>query len=183
MSRTGKILSFLVLASLAVSVASAQSLPPSVAACAAEKDSLNRLVCFDREVAKYSQPAAAVAPKPATPAAPPPPPPVAAVTPPPAAAPAHDNFGMNSEVARKRETPATKKETPTELHASVASISSRPYGEVVLALDNGQVWQQNEANSAFNVKVGEGVVIKAAKMGSFMLTTTAGATTRVHRTQ
>ena len=125
MSRTGKILSFLGLASLAVSVASAQSLPSSVAACAAEKDSLNRLVCFDREVAKYSQPAAAVAPKPATPAAPPPPPPVAAVTPPPAAAPAHDNFGMNSEVARKRETPATKKETPTELHASVASMSHR----------------------------------------------------------
>src|SRR5262245_49592362 len=89
MSFTGKTLSFLGLASLAVSVASAQSLPPSVAACATERDSLARLVCFDREVAKYSQPAAAaVAPRPAPPPAAPSPAPAVAATPaaPPATA-------------------------------------------------------------------------------------------------
>src|SRR5262249_11056652 len=68
MSSTGKVLAFVGIASFAASVASAQSLPPSVVACASEKDSLARLVCFDREVAKYSQAAPAVAQKPAAPA-------------------------------------------------------------------------------------------------------------------
>jgi hypothetical protein len=183
MSFTGKTLCFLGLASLAISVASAQSLPPSVVACTAEKDSLARLVCFDREVAKFTQSAAAVAPKPATPAAPPPPAPAVAATRPPVAAPDPDKFGMSGEIARKRaEANQEPDPTPKELRAAVANISAKPYGELILALDNGQVWEQNESNNAFMIKVGEKIVIKEGRLGSYMLTTDRGATTRVHRT-
>ena len=184
MSFTGKLLSVAALSSLAVSAAFAQSLPPSVAACASEKDSLARLVCFDREVAKYSQLSTSVAPKPATPSVPEPPAPAVATTPRVSASPSTDEFGVSGDLARKRA--AAKGEDVAavkELRAAVTKISSRPFGELILELDNGQVWQQNEKKSTFIIKVGDTVVIKPAKFGSFMLSTEDGATSRVHRTR
>jgi hypothetical protein len=184
MSFTGKLLSFAGLSSLAVSAAFAQSLPPGVAACTSEKDSLARLMCFDREVAKYTQPAARVAPTPTTPAAVSPPAATVAVTPLPAPSQGADEFGVSGKLAQKRRA-AQEDVAPVvkELHAAVSKISSKPYGELVLALDNGQVWEQLEKKSTFVIKVGDGVTIKPAKFGSFMLSTDDGATTRVRRTQ
>ena len=184
MSFTGKLISIAGLSSLAVSAAFAQSVPPSVAACTSEKDSLARLVCFDREVAKYTQPAARVAPTPAAPAVTPPPAAAVAATPPPAASPGSDEFGVSGELARKRETAKNGGvASPKEMRAAITKISSKPYGELVLALDNGQVWEQIEASSTFIIKAGDGVVIKQAKFGSFLLTADSGATTRVRRTR
>jgi hypothetical protein len=184
MSFTGKILSFAGLSSLAVSAAFAQSLPPGVAACASEKDSLVRLTCFDREVAKYTQSSTSVAPAPAVPAVATPAAPAVAATPPPAASPSADEFGLTGELKRARdEARHTGSPAMTELHAAVTKISAKPYGELVLELDNGQVWTQNEKKSSFIIKVGDKVVIRAAKLGSFMLSTEDGATSRVHRTR
>lgn len=184
MSFTGKLLFVAGLSSLAVSAAFAQSLPPSVAACTSEKDSLARLVCFDREVAKYTQPTARVAPTPAIPATVSPPAVTVAPTPPVSASQATDEFGVTGQLARKRkETKEEEGAVIKELHAVVSKVSTKPYGEFVLALDNGQVWQQIETKSTFIIKVGENVVIKPAKFGSFMLTSDSGATTRVRRTQ
>jgi hypothetical protein len=42
----------------ALPVLGAESLPASVRACAAIADSLQRLVCYDREVAKFPAPVA-----------------------------------------------------------------------------------------------------------------------------
>ena len=184
MSLTGKLLSFTALSSLAASAAFAQSLPPSVAACTSEKDSLARLVCFDREVAKYTQSSARVAPTPAAPATSLPPAPSVAVTPPISASPSADDFGVSGKLARQRQE-AKEGGAPEvkELRAAVSKISTKPYGELVLELDNGQVWEQIEKKSSFIIKVGEGVVIKPAKFGSFLLSTDAGATSRVRRTR
>jgi hypothetical protein len=182
MSFTGKILSFAGLSSLAVSAAFAQSLPPSVAACTSEKDSLARLVCFDREVAKYTQSSARVAPTQVAPAAVSPPAATVAATPPPATTPNNDEFGVNGKLAKQRA--AAKGETPEEqkeLRAAVTKITSRPFGELVLELDNGQVWEQPEKKGSFIIKVGDGVVIRQARFGSYMLTVDTGATTRIRR--
>ena len=182
MSFTGKLISVAVLSSLAGSAAFAQSLPPSVVACASEKDSLARLVCFDREVAKYSQPAARVAPTPT------PPPTVAAparpvvATPPAAASSNHDDFGSNAIVERKRDEGKKPEErAPNEMHAAISRVATKPYGEFILTLDNGQVWEQLEHSETFLIKEGDGVVIRKAKLGSFLLTADSGATTRVRR--
>lgn len=184
MSFTGKLLSFAGLSSLAVSAAFAQSLPASVAACASEKDSLVRLTCFDREVAKYTQSSARVAPTPTVPAIATPPSPSVAATPPSAVSPNIDDFGVTGELARKRqEAQQSEAAAIKELHASVTKISTRPFGEYVMELDNGQVWEQNEKKSTFLIKVGDNVVIRPAKFGSFMLSTEDGATSRVHRTR
>ena len=184
MSFTGKLLSVAALSSLAVSAAFAQSLPPSVAACTSEKDSLARLVCFDREVAKYTQPAARVAPTPSAPALAAPAAPAVAATPPPSASPKHDDFGSNPIVERKRdEGKPVEDRAPTEMRAVVSKLSTKPYGEYVLTLDNGQVWEQLEHSETFLIKAGDGIVIKKAKLGSFLLTVDSGATTRVRRTR
>jgi len=184
MSFTGKILSFAGISSLAVSAAFAQSLPPSVAACTSEKDSLARLVCFDREVAKYPQAAARVAPTPAAPPVVSPPAASVATTQQPAASQPADEFGVTGSFARKRQADKEANDTAIkELKAGVSSIRKKPYGELVLALDNGQTWEQIEAKSSFIIKEGEGVTIRPAKFGSFMLTTDAGASTRVRRTK
>lgn len=182
MSFTGKLLSFASLSSLAASAAFAQSLPPSVAACADEKDSLARLVCFDREVAKFTQPAASVAPTQVVPPMTAPPTPIVVTTQPSSPSPDADDFGMNVAIARQREG---GRNAPTsvskEMHAVVAKVSTKPYGEVVLELDNGQVWEQPEVTSTFIIKAGENVVIRQAKLGSFLLRADSGATARVRR--
>jgi hypothetical protein len=184
MSFTRKLLFAAGLSSFAVSAAFAQSLPPGVAACASEKDSLARLVCFDREVAKYTQPSARVAPTPAAPTVATPPAPPVAITPPSSASPTADDFGVSGELARKRAAAkGDEAQAVKELRAAVTKITSKPFGELVLELDNGQVWEQNEKKSTFVIKVGDTVVIKPAKFGSFMLSTQDGATSRVHRTR
>ena len=126
MSFTGKLFSFAGLSSLAVSAAFAQSLPPSVAACTSEKDSLARLVCFDREVAKYTQPAARVAPTPAIPATVSPPAVTVAPTPPVPASQAADEFGVSGQLARKRkEAKEDEGAAIKELHAVVSELTYR----------------------------------------------------------
>ena len=83
-----------------------------------------------------------------------------------------------------RQRGEAKKEADTgsrELHASVTGINSKPYGELVMELDNGQVWEQPERKSTFLVKTGENVVIRKHALGSYFLTTDSGATTRVRR--
>jgi hypothetical protein len=182
MSFTGKILSFAALSSLAASAAFAQSVPPSVAACTSEKDSLARLVCFDREVAKYTQSSARVAPTPTPPAAVSPPAATVVATPPPAATPKDDEFGVSGKLAKERA--AAKGEVPAEqkeLRASVTKVTIKPFGELVLELDNGQVWEQPEKKASFIINAGDGIVIRQARFGSFMLTADSGATTRIRR--
>ena len=182
MSFTGKLISFAALSSLTATGALAQSLPPSVAACTSEKDSLARLVCFDREVAKYTQPTARGAPTPASPVAAPPSAPVVAVAPPAAAPPDHDDFGVNATIIRQRnEAKPAEQQAPKQMRAAITRIATKPFGELILTLDNGQVWEQPEHIDTFMIKVGDGVVIKQGKLGSYLLTADSGATTRIRR--
>lgn len=167
----------------------AQNLPPGIIACAIERKDSARLACFDREVARLVQQSAGVAPAPsasvpAAPAAPPVAvtPPAAPAAPPVAATSTADEFGMSGEMARKRREEREKDAPPpAELRAAVTKISTKPYGEYVLELDNGQVWEQPERKNTFSIKQGEGVKITRGALGSFFLTTDSGASTKVRR--
>jgi hypothetical protein len=114
-------------------LAAVESLPASVRACAAETDSLRRLMCYDREVARFPAPVANAAPAPqATPTPPNLPPTQAAVT------------------------------------ARVVSIERVP-NEMVLHLDNGQVWQELQSVSG-DLSLREGDTVKIDKhFGSYWL--------------
>ena len=161
-----------VLTVAAVPIAWAQAVPPSLRACAAETKDAERLACFDREIARLSQlpttinsPAAAVPP-------PPPGPPLSA----------EENFGRRGEMVRKeREEERTRTPALKELSAVVTKVSARAHGELVVTLDNGQVWVQELPDPHFSVAVQDKVKIKPGALGSFLLAAPSGRSTRVRR--
>lgn len=171
-----------VLALCAAPAAFSQNLPPALIACAIEKKDKVRLECFDREVARVVQSAASVAPTPSPPAQPAPAaPPVAATPPAPAATDAADEFGLSGELARKRRAEQKGEDVPTELRAAVSKVSRKPYGEYVIELDNGQVWEQPEKKSSFEIKAGDTVRITPGALGSYFLAVDSGGSTKVRR--
>jgi hypothetical protein len=51
----------------------------------------------------------------------------------------------------------------------VTKLAAKPHGELIVTLDNGQVWYEIQANTALRVKVGDQVTIKAGALGSYSL--------------
>jgi uncharacterized cupin superfamily protein len=67
------------------------------------------------------------------------------------------------------------------ISATVTAIETRTRGELVVTLDNGQVWAQKDSGTYFPLKVGDAVTILAGTLGSFRLISgnRATAVTRV----
>jgi len=165
---------------MVIQQASAQTLPASVIACADETDVVNRLSCYDREVARFrkSPPAPAMRsestpnPTPATgaPIAPPATSPVAAA-----------DFGMNGELRRKEGNATPQPEKPDSLTARVASISNRPTGEAIYSLESGQIWIEADTKPHVPLHTGEEVTIKRGVLGAFYLSSAEVRGLRVKR--
>jgi|GEM_PF-773142 len=156
---------------LATVQAAADSIPPGILACANESDVMVRLACYDREVAAaVALPPAPVAPPPVTSA--PPVAPQADRAPVPTAAPV--------PVAAVAATPAPIPEAEDKdgfgydkrlenITAEVVDIRKRPYGELVIYLDNDQVWEQDHVDRRFRLSVGETVTIKKGTFAGYRL--------------
>jgi hypothetical protein len=165
-----------------LTVAYAQSLPEELRKCTTEPDPERRLACYDAALAV--QPAAPKAPSAPTtavvapPAAPkaasaattalvaPPAAPQAAPAPTTAAAtPSTSEFGV-------RNGPLDVHKFATEAHemnATVTAVGRRASGLLVITLDNGQSWIENQPSAYFPLKVGEVVQIRSGAIGSYML--------------
>ena len=65
---------------------------------------------------------------------------------------------------------------PKRMSATVTAIDKRPRGELVVTLDNGQVWAQKSADRYFPLKVGDPVAILSGALGSFRLIAGSRAT-------
>ena len=144
-----------VLGTLLASATGAAPVPDSVVACQKETDDAKRLACYDQEVRKH------------------------AGTP-------EQRFGLRhnqSPPASAGESPAEQQEKDElkTISATVTAISKRPRGESVLTLDNGQVWAQTQAGSRLRVRVGDTVSIRSAALGSYLLSSPRGGSTRVER--
>lgn len=155
------------------SAVAAEALPPSLRACMSESDATQRLACFDRESARLTQESAPVARRadPPASAAPAAAPTAAGAT----AQSAEDKFGYRGSIARaefdKKE--AQERQEFEQLTAKVSELGTLPHGELLLTLDNGQVWQQKPGDRAMRIKVGDDVTIRRASLGSFLLTSEA----------
>ena len=145
-------------AGLAIALAqAAASTSDALLACANETDDARRLRCFDAAVADLRRERAALVA--ATPSAPP-----AALPPTPASPVAReDKFGARGDLDRE------KREELTEITAKVTEVGAKPHGELVITLDNGQVWAERSASSKVKVKVGDTVKIESGALGSFTL--------------
>jgi len=170
-----------------------ETLPASVRACSAETDRERRLDCFDREVARFPDSKATAQAGRSQPAAPPstsasasPPAPATSVSPAPAtsAAPAASaaqtavtqpgaNTASTSASTSAADAPATRKTDsatkPGRIAARVISIDRSP-NEMVLHLDNGQVWEQLQSVAGdLSLKAGDNITIDK-RLGSYWLT-------------
>lgn len=137
-------------------LAADDDLAQRIAACTRERDDARRLACFDRAAAPKG-----VAPQVET----------------------KDTFGVHgSELARSRDDGKPQPDAPPKrISATVTAIEKRARGELVVTLDNGQVWAQKEVGSYFPLEVGDPVSILAGTLGSFRLVAgnRATAVTRV----
>jgi biotin carboxyl carrier protein len=170
------------LSGMALSSASAaDALSDKLLACADEADDTSRLRCFDAAVAGLrktpSAPAAA-----AIAAAPAPQATSAAATVPPASAPAaaaaaaspEDKFGARGDL--RPETHATV----DEITGTVTEVGTKPHGELIITLDNGQVWAELSP-SKVKVKQGDTVKIESGALGSFRLVAANNRSSKVSR--
>jgi len=142
--------------------------------CAQQKDSLQRLVCYDRifqaeEVspARAAPAATAAVAAPVVAAAP-----AAAAAPAlaaPAAAPALGDETLKKNQVKKAEA------APKGLEAQVTAVrESRP--EIFrVTLDNGQIWQQMESSNLFHVRNGDRVRIERGSMGGYRMSLAKGS--------
>jgi hypothetical protein len=179
---TRKSLPIAALCCLGMGSAIAQEVPQTILDCTDLKRDAARLACFDREVAQLTQGPAGVASAPTSPTTS-----VAAAAPvaprqQPSAASKQDEFGLSGDLARKRAEVQMDAEKPLDsIDAAVTKVTTKPYGELVVELDNGQVWQQLEAKKNFEIKEGARVHIKKGAMGSFFLIVDSGLSTRARR--
>lgn len=158
----------------------AQSVPPGLRACMAETDSLRRLVCYDKEMARLtSGPSAPAAtppppPPPAASAPPPaaasPPPPTVAAPPPPAATapPAPAAASAPAATPHRSFLKSLVGGSDSRVTAHVSSLDRSP-NAMVLHLDNGQAWQQiGRASGDLTLREGDSVTIEK-HLGSYWL--------------
>jgi hypothetical protein len=105
-----------------------------------------------------------------------PPPTAAAEQPSEAGTPSpEDRFGLRVDTKQQ------KADELTELSATATAISAKLRGELVITLDNGQVWGEIAPGSKIKVKPGDAVKIEAGTLGSFILIAPNGRSSKVTR--
>lgn len=185
----------LVSVALALSLAAAQTpaqasssnpLAAQLKRCASLVDAGARLACYDTlaGVAAPSAATAQAAPSPsaggsagAIPSSGAAAAPVAATN--PSAAPSVADFGVRNGPLQAERDPVREK----TMLAVVSAVSFRGRGELVVRLDNGQVWRQIQP-SDYPLKPGDHVEIDVAALGSYRLwTPSTRRATKVTRIQ
>ena len=107
----------------------AEDLPEGFRKCAAYEDRDARLDCFDAQVARWPDPTRV------------------------SSAAADQGFGVTGGVLAQQQ--AKQNAQPSEITARVTAVATQPRGELVLTLENGQIWEQTQSASKFRATVGD----------------------------
>jgi hypothetical protein len=136
----------------------AEPLPPAIEACASLRRDSERLACFDKAVGalRAGQSTSAVS--------------------------AENMFGANSENAQTAaELRDANREELKQISGTVTSLRRTDDGMIVLELDNGQVWRQQDSDVRMLVTMGDKVTIVRASMGTFRIADKTGRFARFKR--
>jgi len=136
--------------------------------CSEIGDDLARLGCYD---AIFRKPAASAAST-AAPAA------AAASAATSVAASPETDFGLTEAAKRARDP---QQEILESITGTVTAVGRRPAGELIVTLENGQVWTQVTVDQRARVAAGDMVTIRKAALGSHLLETQGRYATRVRR--
>jgi hypothetical protein len=143
--------------------------------CAQIRDSLQRLVCYDRVFqAGDAAPATAATPRTSAPAASATPPAtMRPAAPAVAVAPAAPALGDENVRRTAKEKEATKAAEPSSLEAKVTALRETRPEIFRVTLDNGQVWQQMDMSSLFHLETGDTIRIERGTMGGYRMARTS----------
>ena len=72
---------------------------------------------------------------------------------------------------------------PDEFRATVTNIRKRPYGELIILLSNGQIWEQKHLDRRFRLEVGDEVTISRGKVSGYRLRGRGNNSIQVERLQ
>lgn len=136
------------------SAAAMAQVDPAIKACATLRNDSERLTCYDRTVARLSGDANAKA-----------------LT-------AQDLFGLDSQSTAA----ASGREEIPAIEAQVKELRHSADGKVVIELDNGQVWKQDDSRDLL-LKTGDAVTIMRGALNSFKISAPSKRFARVRRLQ
>lgn len=134
----------------------ADALPEPIRACAAMRNDIERLACYDKAVAHLESGSAAPSPE--------------------------NMFGASAAIAPERKTEREdKNDELRQINGIVVSLSRSDSGLITLTLDNEQVWRQADSEATLTIETGDSVTISRASLGTFRLLDKRGRTARFKR--
>jgi hypothetical protein len=81
-----------------------------------------------------------------------------------------DAFGASTVAPDKRPAKAQGEEALDTLQATIKEILRGPLGELIVVLDNDQIWRQTEPGTLPVVRVGDQVTLKKRLLSGFFMT-------------
>ena len=132
--------------------------PSQLEPCVSIRRDAERLACFDRAIAALRTGSDAPAPT------------------------AENMFGVTESRAPADErAQVEKREELRRIQGSITSMSRTDDGMIILELDNGQVWRQQDSAVKLSIGVGDTVTITRAAMGTFRIADNSGRFARFKR--
>ena len=137
----------------------ADALPPQLEACASLSRDGERLTCYDKAIAAIRRGDA-----------------------PGKELSAENMFGASTGIAEpEKGEGAVKREELKQISGTVTSLRNTDDGMIILELDNGQVWRQQDANVRLFVSKGDPVTVVRASLGTFRIADKTGRFARFKR--
>jgi hypothetical protein len=137
----------------------AEALPEAMRACVSLKRDSERLACYDRVAASIeagSDNATQSSPE--------------------------NMFGAHTALTPKpKDPPEARREELQQITGTVVSVGRSQGGLMELALDNDQVWRQQDGEATLIIQTGDSVTISRASLGTFRITDKRGRSARFRR--
>jgi hypothetical protein len=140
-------------------LAAAADVPPVLEACTALRHNSERLACYDRAIAQIKS-GANGGPR----------------------LSAENMFGASGDIAPTQAAgPEPKREELRQITAAVRSVHRGKEGLLVLDLDSGQSWRQEDDEVTLFIDAGDSVIVQRAAFGTFRITDKRGRSARFKR--
>jgi len=154
-----KSISVLALMMLPAAGVGAAEVPPALKPCVAMRRDSERLACFDRAIAA-----------------------IETGQPDDAATSPENMFGTHAGLEPK---PAANSDSERgelkQISSAVTFARHADDGMIIVTLDNGQVWRQQDADVTLTIEPGDAVTVVRASMGTFRITDKRGRSARFKR--
>ncbi|HEU4779056.1 MAG TPA: hypothetical protein VFS58_04160 [Steroidobacteraceae bacterium] len=135
----------------------AEELPSHLKACVSLRRDAERLACFDKAIAQLQN---------------------GTDSPPPSA---ENMFGANTDIVAPPGNRDVQREELREIKGVVTSFRRADDGMIVLGLDNGQTWRQQDSDVSLTIDTGDSVTIMRASLGTFRIADKRGRSARFKR--